>query len=453
MKPLLDKHWHTQNKFRLLFAISWSWLLLIDVGLIADSVVVGYGNLLVVYLFMVLVSAYLATKFVQSGFLSLKRSSWRTVLLMVLLWAAFEFFLASVFVFLFWGSGSSWDDVMPFSSLTPLIMQSPFRFLGRMFGYFGTSAVFGTGIVLLFLGAKWRKTAAIYWIALICLSFGSYVIYRVPSGPVLRTTIVSEKLAEPQPVDTAGSDFILLPEYGLDNYEGPDVSERFQPSDKEVSFSGTRLVNDIDGSHNVLVYGTNKQGYLKQSEKSRLIVGGEFMPYSMEVVVRTIAPITYDQFKLTRLVIKGPEQPKPFVLANGITVANAACSSIMNPDDYRRLTQQGAVLLANSASLEIFRGSRLFGMYHDGFAKFMAVANARPFLQSANNWKAFALDKDGNTIKSIEPVGTALVTAQTNSKKTPYTLLGEWVVFLGIIYLLSKLVLHMRHIKPWSKKS
>ncbi len=439
-----------RNGVILLFAIAWSWLLLVDVGRMADSVVVGYGALLIVYVFLVALSTYIATKASKSGIFSLKNKSWYSALKIVFCWAAIELFIAWFLVAIFWGSGSSVDDVLPFGSLTPLVMFTPLKFLTRFFGYFGTSAIVGTGILLAFQGIHWRKRALAYWLIVFGLSTGSYLLFQTPTGPLINTTIVSEKLAEPRQINTGSSEFVLLPEYGLDNYESTAVYQRFEPTNGTVFFSGTRLITDNNGSSNVLVYGSNKQGYTEEQTKPRLIVGGEFMPYLMEQTLKHIAPVTYDQFKLRRVVNKGSGQLQTFALPSGIVVGNAACSSIMNPGDYRKLTRDGATVLANSASLEIFRGSRLFGIYHDGFAKFMATSNARPFLQSANNWKAFALDQNGNTLASVQPTGTKDVTIQTNIRKTPYTYLGEWVALIGGLYIAKDLIVLVK--VRWKKK-
>ena len=126
----------------------------------------------------------------------------------------------------------------------------------------------------------------------------------------------------------------------------------------------------------------------------------------------------------------------PYAFNKQLVVGAAACSSIISTEDYRSLVNQGATVLTNSASLDIFNGSRLFNWQHRGLAKFMAVANARPLLQSSNNWPAFALDQNGNQLAQIQPVGSTQVTITTNNKKTPYTLLGEWPAYVGGVWLI-----------------
>lgn len=439
-KKYLALHW----QIVLVFGVAWSWLLVLDVGRVSNSTVLGYGTLLAVYALLVLASALVVSFFVNLNLFNLHNGKWRTIVTTIVCWAALELLLAKCLVLFFWGSGSSWDDMMPVGSLTPLIMATPLRFLTRFFGFFGTSALVGAGIILLFHIRKQAFMAIAFWFAIFSLTAISFFAYRDANGLQLNATIVSEQLANPKPVDAGHTEFVLLPEYGLDYYTSSSVQTRFMNTTAEVYFSGTRLAVNEVGSQNILVHGSSRQGYIYEQAKSRLIVGGEFMPYPFEAILKLTAPVIYDDFNLQRLIVKGREPLRTFKFKEYFTIANAPCSSIMNPEDYRTLTNEGATILANSASLEIFRGSRLFGLYHDGWAKFMATANARPFLQSSNNWKAFALDHNGNTAATVQLTGTKDVTVHTNKRKTPYTYLGEWVAVLGGLYIVKELV--------WSNK-
>src|SRR5690606_2445568 len=104
-----------------------------------------------------------------------------------------------------------------------------------------------------------------------------------------------------------------------------------------------------------------------------------------------------------------------------LVVGAEACSSIISSEDYRTLTQKGATILTNSASLEIFNGSKVFNTQHKGMAKFMAVANARPMIQSAMDGSAFIMDHNGSINTSLLPVDTTKATVTTNHKTTPYS--------------------------------
>ncbi len=422
-------------------ALQWSWLLVVDVGRVSSSAILGYAILAFGYLVIVGLTAFiasLASKWLKP---SLAKPSWQNVLKLLIVWAAVELVIAWAVSVVWMGRNGNWDNIAPFYSLTPIIMMTPLKFLARFFGFFGTSAVIGSGLVLLFR-KNYQRYAAVYWGSVLVLSFVSWGVYKTPSGMDTTVTIVSEKLGETGPIETGNSTFALLPEYGLDDYTNENITTRIK-GEKDVFFSGTKQQGGFGATRNVLVYGSSQKGFMVEQDKSRLIIAGEYLPFMVEALLRASRSPVYEDFMIRRSVVPGNQSLKPFEVTDGLILGNAACSSIINTEDYRKLTRDGASVLANSASLEVFRGSRLFGLYHDGFAKFMATANARPFLQSANNWKAFALDHNGNTLASVSPTGTKDLTIQTNDRKTPYTYLGEWVALVGGLYIARELTVSL----------
>ncbi len=439
----------------LVMAFLWSWLFLVDVGNLAKSMLLGFLLMLVAYLVMVAISSLVVIK--VSPFVSkqLKKPCVTSIFSILLTWAAVEFLLAWLVSVVWMGREGSWDNIVPFVSLTPTIAITPLRFLTRLFGFFGTSAVVGTGIVLIIASIRnksWRKLTTFYWAIIVGVNILLWLSFSSATGPNLRATVVSEHLGEPKTIDAKNSQLVVVPEYGLDNYKSDNLQDRVSNTGHEVFITGTKQYGETTGNKNVLIYGSNKQGFMYEHQKSRLIVGGEYIPLSYEVFVRIVAPDLYTDFQVRRAITKGKEQAHPFTISSGIVVGNSACSSIINPGDYRKLTAAGATVLGNSASLEIFRGSRVFALHHDGLAKFMATANARPFLQSANDWKGFAIDHNGNTLVTVQPFGQTDVKVQTNSRKTPYTYLGEWLTILGIGYILALLVQKQLHKSPPKKK-
>lgn len=423
----------------LVFSVLWSWLFLVDFTNLAKSMLLGFILMFVAYLVMVSISSFVVLKTWPCIARLLKKPSIKSVVLILLVWAGVELLLAWLLSVVWMGREGSWDNMVPFVSLTPIATVTPLRFLTRLFGFFGTSAVIGTGIVLIAACIKntnWRKLTLSYWAIVITLNGALWLGYSATIGQPLTATITSEHLGKPLRVNPGNSDVVIVPEYGLDNHTSNTLPTRLTDNSREVFITGTKQYGEHNGNSNMLIYGSNKQGFLYGHKKNRLIVGGEYLPMTYEMLVRTIAPDLLIDFEVRRAIQKGSTAPHPFELYYGVVLGNAACSSIISPDDYRKLTAQGATVLANSASLEIFRGSRVFALHHDGLAKFMATANARPFLQSANDWKAFAIDHNGNTLTTVEPTGQAEVTVQTNTRRTPYSFLGEWLSYTGIVFIL-----------------
>lgn len=430
---------------------------MIDMTNVAKSAPAGYILMFAIYVIMVAISTVFASKMLRLLQKQLKTPSVKSVVFILLGWAGIELIFALALNAFWMGRNGSWDGVVPFMSLTPIAVLTPLRFLTRLFGYFGTSAVIGTGLVLIVASVKqpkWRILTAYYCTIILSLNLALWLGYSSATGPDINAVITSEELTEtPQIINASNSDIVVLPEYGLDEYSNENIADRFQPSDENIYFTGTKQSWDTRGNKNVLTYGSTQEGYTDEYVKSRLIMAGEYLPFSLEVMTRTFAPDVYTDFQVRRAIVKGEVSHEPYSLPSGAVIGNGACSSIISPEDYRKLSDNGATVLSNSASLEIFSGSRVFEVFHSGLAKYMAVSNSRPFLQSANNWDAFAVDHNGNKIAETEPISQKNVTIRTNTQKTPYTHLGEWLSYLGVIFVVVVLAKKLLGQKPRGKSS
>lgn len=414
--------------------LPWSWILQVDIG--QSKVVTSLVKLLVFTINGLL--TFLFIKYSWQLFIKprLTKPSIANLSIMIISWAFLEFLLSWVISVVWIGKGSSIDTTIPFISLTPTIMPTPIRYASRLLGYHGLSSFIGILLLISFSGKKWCKHALILGSLIIVLSFTGWFVYRIPNGTAHTMTIVADELHEPAEVTINKSVFIILPEYGLDTpLEKRLTVPAVDVTGGDVYYSGSKHDGTELNDQNTLVYGSVKHGDMKKYTKSRLVAGGEFLPYFLDYLIVKYQPEVHKQFVAQRSVAKGQQQSAPFPTTYGIILGNASCSSVTNPIDYRRLTKQGANVLANSASMETFNGSRLFGFFHNSLARFNATANARPFIQSAISWKAFALDHNGRMLAQTNSVGTQEVLVTTNSTTTVYSRFGEWLTILGAIFL------------------
>ncbi len=424
-----------------LLSLCWVWLPFIDAAAISNNKFVA--TLIALFVFIVIVG--LQTIIIAKSLRLIKKLKFKNRVLelstLFVLAAFVLWFLGWISTFIWYGEGASIDDVLPFTSITPFITHTPLKYLTQLFGFHGTTAVFAV-LLYAMVKLKDRKLMAFIAVGLLTLNMGLWQIFKTPHGADIKVQISAQQLANPQHVESS-ADLLLLPEYGLDDITNDNLATRMSGSDSTV-FIGSKQTYTAQGNQNTLLYGTIGQGITSERQKSRLIVGGEYLAYSVEPWLRLLSPDTVTNFEVSRKVIRGNDRVAPITTPSGLEVGAAVCSSILSTEDYRNLTNQGAVLLTNSASLEIFRGSRLFAVQHRGFAKFMAVANARPFAQSSNNWPAFALDHNGNQLAQIYPSSTLVVNLRSNTKKTPYTVLGEWPVMLGGLYLTAMFTIKLK---------
>ena len=439
-----------------ILGLLWSWLLFVDVAQLSKgSIVTGHGVSVISFLVIVALSVFVFTRVI--GYLireykKHKKLPARFILMILSVWAAAELFV-SWFITVIWiGSGGSVDTVLPFGSFTPLLMFTPLSFLARFVGFHGLSAVFV--LVIFVLAARKARRFALPVIGAVLLgTVGAWVLYRSPNGQLIRVHIMAEELGEKESVIETDADLVVFPEYGLDEVHDGSLHDRVRASGQsEVFFVGSKQRSVESGEiENVLSFGSTTQGFREEFAKKRLIPAGEYLPFAVEMPLQTLgASDVIQTFSFSRKVKKGSEAARPFVAREGFVIGAEACASIITPNDYRVLTRQGATVLANAASLEIFK-SKVFDIQHEGLGRFMAVANARPMLQSSNAAQAFAVDHNGRMLQSLRPVASAEVQLMTNSKQTPYTYLGEWVAYMGFVYFLVKglrILWAKRHARP-----
>lgn len=423
-------------------SLMWSWLFLIDIARLSSSAVTGYITVMTVFVVNVALSVaaiMVTVRYLRSRGV-FERPAAASLILIFAVWALTEFAISWLVSAVWYGPGASADNVLPFSSLTPLLMWTPLKYLTRLLGFYGLSALAVT-LVVAAIHRPLRRTLPVMVGLTVALTSGAWLVYRQPTGPAVRVTALSEFLGSPSPIDADSSEIVVLPEYSLDSYSSENVHERFVGGNP--LFVGSKQAASGQGLTNRLVFGT-PAGFVQEQDKSRLIPGGEYLSYSAVVLLKAFDNNTYTDFLVRRAVDRGNEPLTPYRLREGVVLGSAVCSSIINPEDYRQLVSRGATVLTNSASLEIFNGSRLFGAEHRGLAGFMAVANARPFVQASNNWPAFILDHNGSLLEEAAPTASIRRTVQANTRRTPYNVLGEWPVVTGAAIVAADIVRRLR---------
>lgn len=419
----------------------WLWLPFIEAARLTDPPLLGQLIAVLVY---VVLSGLCITMFWQCVrglrryYLKHRNHPFRVLAVVFFTWSAVELFIAWFVAVIWVGNGSSVDTVLPFASLTPFLMFTPLGLLTRFLGLHGLSAAVIALITALALKETRRYAPALAGVLCIGIIL-SWGLYRAPDGGAFSAIITAEQLDDRVAPVHADTDVVVFPEYGLDDIKAATISERLvAEGGSEVFFVGSQQ-QTAEGINNVLLFGSTEQGFIEATAKSRLIPGGEYLPYAAEVPLKAFrAHQALNDFMFTKAIAQGTEPVRPFVVRDGLVLGAEACASIIAPNDYRLLTRQGATALVNVASLETFR-SPVFDVQHEGLARFMAVANARPLLQSANDGAGFAIDHNGRMRQHIHPIEKARVTLESNQKKTPYTLLGEWPAYLGLGLLASAL--------------
>lgn len=436
------------------FVIVWSWTFFTDsldlagskiVALVIASFVtvlnVGISALIVVKTFR-----YLSKKFVKS-------KTWKIILIGLPIFSLMDFLISWVTAIIWIGPQGSIDNVLPLGSPTLLLIITPLRYASRFVGFYGLAGFFWLIIFLFIQKPKSKnniRTLKTTCGALIILSLFGWWLYKDPNGISIKSTVISETLSQRVgDMSNRGSELVIFPEYGLEKIDNSNLDERLPKNDdgSKTYFVGSRQVfdNRPAGHINRLMFGNNIDGITDEQDKSRLIPGGEDLSYLVRLGLRaTNNKETLDYFSINKMVNKGHIPLKPMKLNDQTILGSAVCSSIISPKDYQDFTKQGATILTNSASLSIFKGSRIFSWQQKSLAKFMAVANTRYFLQSANSASAYVLDNNGNQRAETKDINAIDVIAKTNTNKTLYTILGEYLVAIGSLIVAWWLITYLR---------
>ncbi len=452
------------------FSVMWSWSFFTDSLELANSKSQGLILAFVVVAINVAVSTvivwyslkYIAKIHVHFG-------TKKFLLLGLPLFALTDFLVCWGTTIIWLGPQGNVDNILPMGSLSLLLIRTPLAFAARFVGFYGLAAIAWLTLYLAFqpaiheeLGVKAQKAKhktlvssrryvlVPLFLAVIGATVGWYV-YKTPDGVPIKATLISETLTRRvRAIDPKDIDLVVFPEYGLEKITNDNLKERVGRTKGEqhpVYFLGSEQIftDGTSGHRNNMMFGNTTDGILERQDKYRLIPGGEDLPYVLRVIFRlTGQRSTLDYFTYAKSVIKGEQQLQPFVINDKIRVAAAVCSSIIAPQDYRAFARSGATIFTNSASLSTFKGSRLFAWQQKSMARFMAIANSRYFLQSANAASAYALDNNGNQLAETRDVSSTQLVAVTNSKKTVYTHVGEWLVYLGILIAVGYLIVYRR---------
>ena len=424
------------------FGVVMSWMFNIHATeLIEDSFLAGVFKALTLFLIV----SVLAVGFVITGVIvkkALQRGMSQNWLLLIIpsAWVIGEYMRSVIFSVFSYGPGGSVGPYWNFGTVGFLAAETPLRYAGRLVGLYGLSFLVVFSAVAIALAVKRSKAYALFLIIPFVLSVAGWAMYRVADGPTVKAGIVSigsgakgyqAELA--QSFSRSDAETIVLPEYSYYFINDDGAQQEVQDTDKAQLFidSATIPVPDNVG-YNAVHYHDADGNRLAYEKKSFLIPGGEYVPYVYSFILGLSGnELIIQDFQQNKSVEKSETKERPYVWGD-VSYGGLACSGAIAPGEYRSLVSQGAEVVTNSASISTLGVSDGYYTQAYSMAKFTAVANARPFVQASRGGDSYVLDKDGNEQKVIradeDGVQLAEVDVQTNSTKTLYTMLGEWVV-------------------------
>ena len=383
------------------------------------------------------------------------------LLLFPFLWVACEFGRSLLFSVLSYGDGASIGPYYNFGALGYGLAGTPLLHLSRSVGLFGLSflVVAVNVCIVLALARKWRYV--LYFLLPICLVGVITVVWRPTADKSVRVTTVQlastdtmyyNQLADNLTEESKNSDILALPEYSYFFSYGSEsqhssVTKKVFSNNQGVLLYSQRGPMKNGRQTNQLVAARPDGQIVSAQIKSFIIPTGEYIPWAVLWGLKLAGQSKVESYFNTSVgVTSGDIHEKPIV-TDKVTIGALACSGVIAADRYAALTRAGSEVLTNSASLNEFSNAPVYYEQARQFARFIAVANDRPFVQSARGGFAYIIDQDGHFLyDSHSPglkVGSKSVTI--THARTYYTRFGEWVVYVSfavviicLTYLLKK---------------
>jgi len=434
------------------FGIVLRWVFNINaIDLIKDSFFAGFF----IFLTYILMVGSFAVGFVMAGFLyrqlniSMKN---KTILLVPALWILGEFGRSVFFSFFVLGDGGSIGPYWNFGMLGYSLMDSPMKYSSRIVGSTGLSFLFVLVAVTLYmmLYKKWKY--AVFAVVPVIISVAGWYFYRMPEARVLNLATVGlnesveggyeDKLIKVIK-EQATLDAVVLPEYSNIFLNGQGLlTSNTLPENVKLVIDSASVTNN-DKLNNMVSFYTHDGKVLSQQQKSFLIPGGEYLPYVYHILLFYSGnrDLVHD-FHDSRSVQKALAKERPYV-NQGVSYGALACSGAIAPELYRSLARDGASVFANSASVAVLGVSGSYYGQADQIAQFISTANARPFVQAARGGPSYIMKADGTVAAvagSVENSKVITAPTQAGTRRTIYTILGEWPVVASLAGLLIFLV-------------
>jgi len=348
-------------------------------------------------------------------------------------WALSEIIRSYFFSIASYGPGGHISPNFNFGSLGLALASTPFAFASRFVGLFGLTvlAVVINISIYLLLAKKYRYALVLFAIPVL-LSLAGYTLYK-SSNTTVKAGVVHlgrddflRKWEIEKP--TRDTDILVMPEYSefFKNPEYDKLLKNHAPKAVVVTSAETGVKGD---KRNTLKFYSHTKGMIDQQDKTYLIPSGEYIPYVMTASLKLFKmQDVLDNFNQTQRITKG-SSPEKVVTSNNIVIGAIACSGVTNYSEYARLSRNGAQVLISSASLSFLQNASLYHVQEKYFTRFHAIANQKPFIQSARSDESYVLNSNGNEIINTSGNSKLMtIDIASNTHRTLYSYVDLWII-------------------------
>lgn len=381
----------------------------------------------------------------------LSEMSW--IFALCISWGIAEFLRAFITSVGLAGQDSVFGPFWNHGSLGYLTMNLPIAFGSRFVGLYGMSI----GLLLINFGIykllKQSYRSAIYLIlpVLLVSTLGFSVYSQDDKTLEVSAVHVGLKKVDNNPsldfdqFDSEISnknefDLIVFPE-GIDPASGdkPIIRTVSNHVSQEGAIVAGRRQRQTYPSENLQVYFNSEGKEISSTKKWFIVPYGEYVPYIVEKLI-SLAGMSdlVDTFRSTEQIIAGQGQAEP-VNVSGTKIGGQVCSGISVPAIYHFSSRNGAEILTNSASLSHLAYSPQYHQEAFLMAKYHAVSNSRPFVQSTRSGQSLILSADGEVLSETSSTKSSKIISaevQTRSVVTFASWASDYVLLLASAPLL-----------------
>lgn len=312
-----------------------------------------------------------------------------------------EIFRGILFSIISFGPGSELGISYNWGSVAVIGSNSPVIYSSRVVGFYGMTIIIG----ILAVAAYYlliRKRLLIPIGILIIVFVITLVGFLNRDHKNYELNIVSVHLNE---FDTMSNwdNFDLLPSsidlLVLPEYSEIRLNERFGEILGKLSTEGVIITTVSNGESpdatNDLVVIDKSNNEISRQSKQNLIPAGEYLPYSLLATFKAIGKQdSINLFNYSQKIQPG-ENSISAVEYNDVTYGALPCSGVLSPVSYRDLTNDGADVLVNPASLAFLKAGSKYHVFAKRMARFQAVYSSKHFIQASRSGESYVITPNG----------------------------------------------------------
>ena len=239
------------------------------------------------------------------------------------------------------------------------------------------------------------------------------------------------------------SDVIIFPEgsnffKNLSGFLKPaQIKNYFEKLSKnsKLIIDNSRINPEKKQMYSRVTYLNTKDDIIGYYDKKLLTPAGEFLPYSIEYLLKFILGKNRQTLaSINRL--KSGQDDRPAIF-NNIVFESAVCSDFFSPSIIRDKARKGAILIG-MGSTAMFQGNKSLVSQNLAINRFRAAENQIPIVFASNYGLSYVIDVQGNTTKIAPNQDSQIFTGNVlvSTSKSWYNKLGDWPSLILMLIIL-----------------